>query len=231
MIRQLVALLFLAVFAVGGVITYRNATENRRALEAATQLAEARQEAIARLTRSRRVAEAVVVDRYVDEKGCTISKVRFVELDENGEPLKDVVVEVEGEVVYFDSLVLKFDGEKVAAGDPLKGRSVILFRRLFGEHQKPIDGVPLDAADEGGVPLAYSSREGVNEAERALWSRFWELANDPEAAAREGVRVAQGEAPYTRMETGKIYRLSVDDAGGLNVGATAIPAVLLPGRN
>ena len=67
--------------------------------------------------KARRVAKAIVRDRWVDPgTGKTYSKVRFVEIGRDGEelPPKDVIVE--GETVYFDALVCKFDRDLVVRG-------------------------------------------------------------------------------------------------------------------
>ena len=232
MIQKLASFAFLALLVAGGLYAYYATTEQRREVEQRDKKIAEQRAAIERLTRNRRVAQAIVVSRWTDAKtGKVFSRVRFVEIDADGKPLKTTEGVVEGESVYFDALVLKFDGEKVAAGDPLKGRSVLLFRRMFGDRQKPVDGVSLDETDEQGVPRAYRGREAITAAERELWAMFWRFAEDPKVAAAEGVRVAQGEAPYTRLEEGKLYELTLDDAGGLNVGVAPIPPVLLPSGN
>lgn len=230
MLRSLTAILVLALTTVGGVFAWRTATEHRRAIEELEKKNDEQRTAISRLVKSRRIAQAVVAKRWKDESGKTWSRVRFVEVDEAGAEIARREADIEGEVVHFDALVLKFEAEHVQSGDPLRGRSVLLFRRMYGEHMPPERGVGLDEAEEDGVPLAYRTRPAIPDGERALWARFWQLANDPDAAKREGVRVAQGEAVYTRMEEGMLYELTLDDAGGLNVKPTRLPAALLPGE-
>lgn len=230
MLRNLAAVVFLAIATIGGFAAWKSATEHRRAIEELEKKNDEQRVAISRLTKSRRVAQAVVAKRWKDEAGKTWSRVRFVEVDDAGIEIARREAEIEGEVVHFDGLVLKFEPEHVQAGDPLRGRSVLLFRRMYGEHESPKNAVGLDEAEEDGVPLAYRTREAIPDGERALWARFWQLANDPEAAKKEGVRVAQGEAVYTKMEEGMLYELTLDDAGGLNVKPTRLPAALLPGE-
>lgn len=228
MLRNLILLLFLSLLATFGFVGWRMVHAHDQELAEKTREIEAQRAAIGRLIRTRRVAQAVVARRWTDEKTQKVwSKVRFVEVDEAGKPVHTVETDVEGEVVYFDGLVLKFEPELVEAGDPVKGRSVLLFRRMYGEHQKPSEGKPLDPAEDDAVPRAYRSRETVTDAERALWERFWQLANNPELAKKEGVRIAQGEAVYTRMEKEMLYELTLDDAGGLNIKPTRIPAALM----
>jgi hypothetical protein len=230
MLRTISAVLFLGLATVGGVVAWNSATEHRRALEERDMKIDQQRAAIGRLTKSRRVAQAVVTRRWTDKDGKTWSHVRFVEVDEQGAEIARREADIEGEVVHFDALVLKFENEHVQQGDPVRGRSVLLFRRMYGEHLAPEKGIALDEAEEDGVPQAYRARDAVSDGERALWARFWELARNPEAARGEGVRVAQGEVAYTRLEEGMLYELTLDDAGGLNVRPTRLPAALLPER-
>lgn len=227
MIRNFVAIAFLALFGTGGFFAWREWNQKERELELRAEEVREKARIIDHLTRSTRVAQAVVVDRFTDDAGRVMSKVRFVEVGPDGKPVSTKNVVVEGDTVYFDALVLKFDQELVGKGEGLRGKSLLLFRRLFGEHQKPTEGVKLDEAEAGAVPSVYRVNPTPSETEVELWGEFWGLANDPERAKSLGVRVAQGEAPYMKMEKGKIYELKLDHAGGLNITASPVPAVLL----
>ena len=140
--------------------------------------------------------------------------VRFTELGEDGVPLaagKELTLE--GKTIYVESLVIQFEDRYVEQGDALRGTSLCLFRRLFGENQSPSQGVALDAA--GQLPLAYGGDTGVDPLHRALWERFWDYANDPTLAKQVGVRALQGEAPFIEARVGKTYRLELRASGGL----------------
>ena len=131
-----------------------------------------------------------------------------------------------GEGVYFDALVIEFDRDYVKLSDPLRGKSIYLFRKIFGSGQKPENGVALDPNAKDGIPDPYRVGKPPSAFEVKLWRRFWELANDAKAAAHEGVRVAQIQANAIRPVPGKIYTLSLEHAGGMNVTAADIPDVL-----
>lgn len=217
MVRTILTFVLVAALGVSGYFAYDKFTERQQLLAV-----------IERLTTSSRVAQAVVTKRWTEEDGTVRTAVRFVELGDDGEPLaKPTEFVVEGETVYFDAYVLKFEHGLVTEGDAMKGRSLVLFRRAFGEHQEPADGHPLDDAAEDGVPAAYRGASPPGEAEKALWRDFWRYADDPTAAAAAGIRVAQGEAPSMRMQPGKLYDLTVDHAGGLNITVSKVPAVLV----
>lgn len=223
----LVALVVLA----GGYLVWDHFTQQQRLVAEQQKVIEEKTRIVGRLTRARRVAQAIVKERAVDANGKVRSRIRFVEVDDEGKPLPAKTVEVEGEEVYFDALVLKFDHELVGSGEPGKEHSLLLFRRIFGEHQKPSDGARLDEDSKDGVPDVYRRNREPSAVEIELWNEFWSYANDPKKAAAAGVRVAQGEAPHTRMEKGKIYELTLDQSGGLNITVSELPAVLVDDEN
>ncbi len=171
-----------------------------------------------------RVARVVVLDQVPIEGGSgdpgdperVRTSVRFIELDDAGEPLGEPVdVEIEGKLLYIDALVIKFSDQYVEGGDALRGTSVCIFRRLFGEEQKPSDGAVLDRT--GTRPLPYRGDDLPDPFYDELWERFWDYANDPEAAAAQGVRAVHGEAPYMELRPGKTYRVELRASGGLTI--------------
>lgn len=144
--------------------------------------------------------------------------VRFTEVDSDGEPLgPGHEVTLEGKTVYVESLVIKFEDSYVEQGDPLRGASICLFRRLFGDGQSPETGFPLDPAGE--QPAVYAGDTTPNALHRALWERFWDYANEPELARALGVRAIHGEAPFIEARPGKTYRLELRASGGLTLSA------------
>jgi len=173
------------------------------------------QRAIERLSGQERVAEVYVIDQVTPANTRPTTTIEFIELDRQQHPLPARRFVLEDEVIFFDALVLKFDQERVAAGDALRGKSLALFRRVFGEHQNPADGYPVDPA--GDVPNVFRIAPEPNKFERKLWSQFWDYASQPELAAADGVRVAQGEAVYVPMKKGQVWTLTLQNNGGLNI--------------
>ncbi len=149
----------------------------------------------------------------------TETTVRFVEYDRDGLPVDGgQEITLEGTKLYLETLVIKFEDDYVEAGEFLRGTSLCLFRRMFSESVAPVDGVEID---EGGThPYPYTGGDSADELFQAeLWSRFWEYANDPEAAAEKGVRAMHGEAPFVEMREGKSYKVELRSSGGLTIGA------------
>jgi hypothetical protein len=136
-----------------------------------------------------------------------------------------------GSEVYIDALVVTFDRKLVEAGDGLKGKSMLLFRRAFGDLQKPVDGVPLFRR-EGASPIPEVAQVDPQpgDFERELWTRFWDYANDPHRAAAAGIRLAQGEAPHVKAVQGQVYKLTLRASGGLEIQPRLPAAVTGPAR-
>jgi len=165
-----------------------------------------------------RVAEVEVVAQGPSEEDPEqiVTRVLFTEFNADGEPLDEPrEVEIQGKSVYVETLIVKFDDALVEGGDPLKGTSICLFRRIFGEDQQPSEGTPIDP--EGAQPLAYGGDTLPHPELQQLWSEFWDLANDPDLAQERGVRAAHGEAPFIEVRPGGRYRLELRASGGLSM--------------
>ena len=150
------------------------------------------------------------------EDGDLVTEFSFVEVDKDGNPLDQARhFSIEGDVLYLDAWVVKFTDEYVEQGDLLRSTSICLFRRLFGENQHPSDGFSIDPV--GSQPVAYRTDSQPSEFEQRLWSRFWDFANDPQMARKEGVRAAHGTAPYIKLRPGKRYRVQLRASDGLSI--------------
>jgi len=174
------------------------------------------QQVVERLSREQRVADVIVVQQERDAQGTVeTTQIEFIELDRDGHPLAPREFCLPGRVLYFDGLVIKFAEEHVAAGDPLRGKSIMLFRRLFSEVLAPKDGPLIDG--DGGIPDIFRVQSRPSDFEQKLWDQFWSYATNPELAKAEGIRVAQGEAVYAPMTEGQRWSLTLDLDGGLNL--------------
>ncbi|MEZ6088472.1 MAG: hypothetical protein R3C05_10690 [Pirellulaceae bacterium] len=145
-----------------------------------------------------------------------VTTVRFTELSPQREPVGEPkVFSVQGEIIYLDSWVVKFDDKFVESADIARGTSLALFRRVFGENQKPTDGYLLD--EVGSMPQAYLRGGEPSDFEREIWAQFWEFAADREKAAEKGIRAAHGEAPSFKAIPGQVWEVTVRASGGLSV--------------
>lgn len=175
---------------------------------------------VERLTREQRVAEVIVTGQDHDAQGnVTHTQIQFIELDRDGHPLTPRSFCLAGYVLYFDGLVIKFANDLVEAGDPLRGHSIMLFRRIFSDVTAPQDGPLIDA--DGDVPDIFRITATPSEFEQQIWKRFWSYVTDPAAAREQGIRIAQGEAVYAPMAPGQRWTLTLESDGGLNLHVTA----------
>ncbi|MHC5110030.1 MAG: hypothetical protein ACYTHJ_09140 [Planctomycetota bacterium] len=163
-----------------------------------------------------RKARLTVIDKSREGNAESVQTVfEFVELTEAGDPLAPPRrFEVEGDIVFVDSWVVKFDDEYIRQADLHRGTSLVLFRRIFGEYQAPRHGFVLD--EVGDRPLAYGLGD-MSEFEKTIWSDFWSIANDPDRAEQLGIRAAHGEAPSIRLLEGKTYLLQLRASDGLSI--------------
>ena len=184
----------------------RTLTERAQALEAAVRL----------LRHTERRARIVVLDQARGADGHLVTRLRFSELNPGGEAVGEPrEFTVTGDEVYVDALVIKFEDEFVTAGDALKGRSLLLFRRIFGDRHRPVEAYVLDR--EGQMPQAYAAEKAPSAFERDLWAQFWALANDPAEAKRRGVRALHGEAVSTKLRPNGVYAVTFRSTGELTI--------------
>lgn len=175
--------------------------------------------AVALLKVDHRIARLEILERFeLEEDGETgiWTRVRFTELNQAGEAIgspREIIVA--GARVYVEALVIKFEDDYVEGGDFLRGSSVCLFQRLFGEAESPSEGTVLEAA--GTLPAIYAGDDLPDPFYRDLWARFWEYAADPEAAKQAGVRAVHGEAPFIEAIPGTKWRIELRSSGGLTI--------------
>ena len=218
MLRSVVKILVLTAFVLAGsllVVHYRTS----RSIEAELQREQERtaelRTIVGRLTSERRVADVIVTDQQLIA-GTLRTSIVFVEYAADGSALPAKHFTIEGKMVHLDAMVIKFDGRFVAENDPLRGHSVALFSRLYGDAQAPAEGFAIDPPGE--APIAYRKADHtVGPFEQELWKNFWRLADDAEYRATMGVRVAQGEGIWRPFEPGRLYTITLESNGGLNI--------------
>ncbi len=205
--------------AIAGIVlvTFNLRTfEIRRLTAQVDALEQQRQELrdyIRRLSASRRVAQIDVIDQRPDQRGQPVSAIVWHDISSEGVLSDPQTVEVVGELMYVEAAVIKFNHDAVGKGDPEKGGSVAVFRRIFGDRQIAALAPNLNQASR---PAASSA--GSDETfEVRLWDLFWRLMSDPKLAEQYGVRVAQCEAPAVRIKPGQIWEVALDAVGGLNL--------------
>ncbi len=180
---------------------------------------------IERLTAETRMADVLVTKSEFDEATKKIkTTIKFLEYDAQGKPLEPKYFTFAGNVIQFQSLVIRFSDKLVEAGDRLRGKSAAFFMKAF-----VLDGAntqEFDITKANEVPGGYRISEKANEFEMKLWQEFWNYALDPKKRERAGIKNAQIEAPGSMFLPGTIYTLKIEHDGGLRIDASPVPEIL-----
>ncbi len=174
--------------------------------------------AVENLSAESQIGYAKVISQETRD-GKLFTRLKFVETDRN-DPQKRVLereYEIEGDVVHFDALVVKFDSKFVTDG---RERALYLWRRVYGETTAPMHGMPINA--EGEEPGRYRELGAkLSLKDRAtFWNEVWQLANDPDRLKEMGVTAIDGSVVYKKLQPGLIYSFKVSNSGALTADVT-----------
>jgi hypothetical protein len=161
-----------------------------------------------------RIAQIRVIDQQENpDTGRPQTEIEFFEVNEEGAPLNDQRQKftIDGDRVFVDCLLAKFDDEYIEANDLDRRTAICLFQRIFGEYQEPHEGFEIDQV--GTAPTSYERGGEMSEFEKRIWRDFWTLANDPEKAKELGIRAVHADAPSLRVEKGGLYELELRTTG------------------
>lgn len=202
--------LALAILAVGGVLSF---TFLKTGLTIQKLLTENKhlKEAIANLTMEEQIGYAKVIGQE-RVNGNLYTTLKFVETARD-DPLETVFEEfftLEGDVVHFDALIVKFNNQYVQED---RGRSLYLWRRVYGENMAPREGFPIGV--HGNEPERYQGLlNDLSGRERNLfWAEIWDLAHDLKAFREYGIEALYGNAVYTQLRPGLIYIFKISPTG------------------
>ncbi|MEN8733981.1 MAG: hypothetical protein ABF329_04125 [Lentimonas sp.] len=205
---KLVAGAAILTFAIIGVSFYQSSSTIHSLLTENHEL----NKAIKNLTAEEQIGYATIQSQARDLTGQLQSTVRFVQTAA-GRP-KEIVSEqlftITGDVIHFDALIVKFNNQYVQDG---KGRSLYLWRRIYGENNSPASGKLIELP--GDAPERYHS---ISKSLRMtdsdiFWEAIWELANNPEQLSEYGITAVFGNAIYSRMQEGQITLFKISPTG------------------
>jgi hypothetical protein len=187
------------------------------------------QSIVQRLGEEKRVAEVLVTEQKTASDGLLRTTLLFVEYAKDGSALPPKTFTIDGNTAHIDAMVIKFERDYVAKGDPLRGHSIALFRRLFGETQSPQEAWRID--EPGKIPDFYRGKDSPEQNprlasfEQELWQDFWKLAEDKDYRASKGVRVANGQGIWGPFAPDKLYTLTLDADGGINLTSEPLKGI------
>jgi hypothetical protein len=161
-----------------------------------------------------RIARLRVIEQQDNpETGRPRTEVEFFEVNEEGAPIDERRQKfiIDGDRIYVECLLAKFDDKYIEANDLDRRTAICLFQRIFGEFQEPQDGFEIDQV--GSAPTSYARGGEMSEFEKRIWKDFWTFANDPEEAAKLGIRAVHADAPSLRVKKGGLYELELRTTG------------------
>ena len=180
---------------------------------------------VERLSADSRAAEVVVTKTELDEtSGRVRTTLKFLEYDSKGRPLPARYFTFRGNVIQFQSLVIRFHDKFVKAGDRLRGKSVYLFLKAFVLEGSETQEFEITPAHQ--IPAGYKLPGKKSKFEAALWAEFWNYALNPAARERTGIKNAQIEAPGSLFLPGTIYTIRMEHDGGLRIDTRPVPEIL-----
>lgn len=220
---KIIWLMILLMIGAAGLWWYQGQTATARKMAQLEAEKRELQQVVSRLSAEKRVADVLVKKQWT-ENGVLKTRLLFVEYARDGSALPAREFTLEGKMVHVDALVIKFDRDFVKKDDPLRGHSLALFTRIYGDHQTPADAPVIDKPDQ--IPAFYQGASPADVAfENELWHNFWRLTDDENYRKEKGVRVAQGEAVWLPFEPGRLYTITLEAAGGLNMTSQPIKGI------
>ncbi|HRZ40889.1 MAG TPA: hypothetical protein P5246_07760 [Candidatus Omnitrophota bacterium] len=180
---------------------------------------------LARFQADSRIAEVLVTDTSFNPVTSQhMTTIKFLEYDAQGRPLNPKYFTFAGNIIQFQSLVVRFEDRLIASGDEFRGKSLYLFWKAFildGAQTQEYVITPVNS-----VPQGYKIEGGKNDFEEAVWQEFWDYALLSDKAVKKGIKNAQIEAPGMKFVPGILYTLKIEHDGGIRIDASAIPEVL-----
>ena len=168
-------------------------------------------QAITNLTDEEQIGYAKVISQEKKD-GRLFTTVRFVETarDDKLKKILEKEYTIEGDIVHFDALIIKFGDKMVMDG---KTRALYLWRRVYGEKMTPEEGFVIE--QPGTEPLRYGDLlEALPIKHREMfWSNIWELANDKEKLKQYDIEAIYGNVVYSKLREGLIYVFKLSPTG------------------
>src|SRR5438094_136694 len=141
---KIIGLLLLLIITSAGVIYYQQSTSVTKKIEKLEDEKRQLEQVVTRLATEKRVADVLVSHQEKNSAGQLETTLLFVEYDKQNNPLPAKSFTVVGDYVHIDAMVIAFDHGLVRENDPLRGHSIALFTKIYGDEQKPADAALID---------------------------------------------------------------------------------------
>ncbi len=182
-------------------------------------------EIIARLEADSRIAEVLVTGVNLDEKNKkTYTTIKFLEYNSKGRPLSPKYFTFSGNIIQFQSLVVRFNDIYVKKGSRLKGKSAYIFWKVFTLDGANTKEYEITKAKE--IPAGYKIDKKTDPFENKFWENFWQYALNPQMRKISGIKNAQIEAPGTMFIPGMLYTIKIEHDGGMRIDISPLSPIL-----
>jgi len=217
-VKKIIKLIKVVLIAVVVIIAYqyvlRYINENRIL-----------KQVISRLEADSRIAEVLVTDvRFDEETKKKLTTIKFLEYDTKQRPLKPKYFTFPGNIIQFQSLVIRFDDVYIKNKDLLKGKSAYIFWKAFMLNGRDTVTYEITKLDE--IPQGYKIDNKTHPFEAKLWRKFWDYALNVKEAKKIGIKNAQIEAPGTMFIPGTLYTIKIEHDGGIRIDVQPLPEIL-----
>ena len=212
-IKLIITLIILAALTWGGMTFFSKSPLKTAVMTIHELLTENKElkDAISNLTEENQIGYAKIISQDVNE-GKLYTTIKFVETarDDNLKSILEKEYTIEGDIIHFDALIIKFDNNLVTNGD---ARALYLWRRIYGEKMAPEDGYVIE--EPGTEPYRYKDLlEALPvEHKNLFWVNIWDLANDPNKLKEHGINAIYGNDLYFKMTKGHIYIFKITPTG------------------
>ena len=170
-------------------------------------------QALTNLTDTGKIGYAKVISQMIDGQGKVIlTNLKFVETARDNE--LDKILEknytIEGDIVHFDALIVKFGDRIVMNGQK---KSLYLWRRVYGEKMSPAAGFPIEEPNK--EPQRYNEllKELSLKQREVFWENIWSLANDPQKLRKYDIEAIFGNVTYVKLKKGLLYIFRISATG------------------
>jgi len=180
---------------------------------------------IAKLEADTRVAEVLVTEVSYDETDKKIyTTIKFLEYDADNKPLIPKYFTFKGNIIQFQSLVVRFEDVYVKKGDRYRGKSAYFFWKVFMLDGPDTQEYDITSPEE--VPEGYRVEKPGNKFEEKLWANVWKYVKDRNKAGEMGVKNVQIEAPGTMFVPGVLYTIKIEHDGGMRIDTDKLSPIL-----
>ena len=169
--------------------------------------------ALSNLTDAGKIGYAKVISQTIDGQGrITATELKFIETSRDNEldKILEKTYAVDGDIVHFDALIVKFGDKIVMSGQK---KSLYLWRRIYGENTAPNAGFLIEEPNK--EPQRYKELLGELPIKQRdiFWTNIWDLANDPQKLQKYDIEAIFGNVTYVKLKKGLLYIFRISPTG------------------